>query len=854
MSVVPLSRARLLGLILGMPVAIGLAVGVLAWQRGDAWKAMALDALNGHIEGQLVVEDVALSWWHGFPDISVDVSDARLLSNAGDTLIAAKRLGMALDFWSLWGDHPKLGTITIDGGRARLAMDDKGRWANVPFVTNDAGDDPAANHWRLGSVVVRDCALSIAGVGKRGVSLNVDQLKCTLDSPRSAIQWQGSMSNVTLNDPDLPPLKPFGVNTSGLWRAIGLDAWSTEGKLELLGMDATWAASKTDNKPWLANVTANGISQKRLDNVLMGAPWENRVTFDHNISLEAALTPDESTIHWSTSKDAFQIAPSWTGLSMSLQGTAQSQGVVRRKHGSWSWDLEHADVSGPGWEILGHAKPTSGNGVTLTGRARLDASTPFDAWLPGVPQSVSSVLPISGHLRAEGDITLDARGGVQSVHATLNAEQLAGQLDGQRYQLDVRNLHIDPQHASADTLAFDWAGNQTNVDFSALTWPALIHGSALSGKVFLRANALVVDPILQWWDHLNLPPSSAAVLLPAGSELEVSLDASQVDWGALRCEPVTARTTVTHNRWLLHSIQVEGLEGRAHVEGQLSPGRAGWILTLRGSLDDVSAPSLFSTFNNFDQTLLRHDHLAGALSTAGSLSMSWGLDGSWHPEHMTASLQTNVQHGRLRNLEVFDDVANYLDNHRLMAPLVDPEDLRQRLRDITFEPVDQRIDVRGEQVWLPKTVIESSAMNVAIQGVYNFDSNIDYTLGFALRDLRASASDNVGVMEDDGLGTRVFLRMFGEVNEPEYAYDRDAAKAHRRAAFATEKERLRNALSRRGADSDELDDAPMRGPEQPQDSPNPEEMPHASPVQKPKKNKKKDRDRDLFNPDDEDYL
>ena len=119
MSVVPLSRARLLGLILGMPVAIGLAVGVLAWQRGDAWKAMALDALNGHIEGQLVVEDVALSWWHGFPDISVDVSDARLLSNAGDTLIAAKRLGMALDFWSLWGDHPKLGTITIDGGRAR---------------------------------------------------------------------------------------------------------------------------------------------------------------------------------------------------------------------------------------------------------------------------------------------------------------------------------------------------------------------------------------------------------------------------------------------------------------------------------------------------------------------------------------------------------------------------------------------------------------------------------------------------------------------------------------------------------------------------------------------------------------
>ena len=132
--------------------------------------------------------------------------------------------------------------------------------------------------------------------------------------------------------------------------------------------------------------------------------------------------------------------------------------------------------------------------------------------------------------------------------------------------------------------------------------------------------------------------------------------------------------------------------------------------------------------------------------------MSWGLDGSWHPEHPTASLQTSVQHGRLRNLEVFDDIADYLADHRLMAPLVDPEDLRQRLKDVAFEPVNQRVDVRGEKVWLPETVIESSAMNVAIEGTYDFDSNIDYTLGFALRDLRASASDNVGVMEDDGLG------------------------------------------------------------------------------------------------------
>ena len=66
--------------------------------------------------------------------------------------------------------------------------------------------------------------------------------------------------------------------------------------------------------------------------------------------------------------------------------------------------------------------------------------------------------------------------------------------------------------------------------------------------------------------------------------------------------------------------------------------------------------------------------------------MSWTLDGSWQPDQFTASVETSIDHGRLRGLEVFDDVADYLDAHRLMAPLVDPDDLRSRLADVAFNP------------------------------------------------------------------------------------------------------------------------------------------------------------------------
>ena len=160
-------------------------------------------------------------------------------------------------------------------------------------------------------------------------------------------------------------------------------------------------------------------------------------------------------------------------------------------------------------------------------------------------------------------------------------------------------------------------------------------------------------------------------------------------------------------------------------------------------------------------------------------------------------------------------------------------------------------------------------MNVAIEGSYDFDSNIDYTLGFALRDLRAGASDAFGKMEDDGLGNQFFLRMFGEVEAPEYEYDRDAAKAHRRAAIEAEKTRLRDAL-RQLREPESTAPESTRTVTTPSSSSQPTPTPAPADEVKPasetpdkegrptllnRRRKPKDKGRDdLFNPDDDDYL
>ena len=107
-------------------------------------------------------------------------------------------------------------------------------------------------------------------------------------------------------------------------------------------------------------------------------------------------------------------------------------------------------------------------------------------------------------------------------------------------------------------------------------------------------------------------------------------------------------------------------------------------------------------------------------------------------------------------------------------------------------------------------------------------------------------------MEDDGLGNQFFLRMSGPVEEPVYAYDREAAKDHRREAIQAEKQRLRDALKQRNAPAT---------PPQPDRTPPPssgssqshEEEGKSSLLDRVRKPKDK-KDKDLFNPDDDDYL
>ena len=851
----PSLRRRTLLLVLVLPALLGVAMALLVSLRGASWKAQAVEAVNTRLQGDLDVADITLSWWNGFPDVSVDLGQITLTNAAQDTLIRAERIGLELDVWSLLGASPVIHAVTVEGGRLLLAQDANGKWNLEELLV--ASEEPADKEVSLSVVKLHDVAVSLNLDHDVRAAMHVRRTEVEVDPSTSSFSWTLDLTEVRTEA--IPELQPVALSGSGTVNPTETGAWAMVGELETAGMELDLALTVLDERDWQARIQAPHVTQHGLERLLTTPPWQGQIELDHEVALDANLSPNRIQASWSTAVEAFQIAPSLTGLTMAVQGVCGGAGEVVYERGAWRWAVKQAEARGTGWSFEGRIQPESAQRRQIAGTLELDASTPWEAWVPHLSQSLTSVLPVSGTATAKGSVIWDVARNTFSPLGTLALSQITGKLDGQPYMVEARELRFDAKHVATDSLHISWAGNVGDLSVRALSWPALIDEGPLKGKVAVDAQSIDVASVLTWWGHLDRSPSDEALLLPAGSELNLAIQSDVLEWDALQCRNLDATTKIQHTRWTIQSARVEGLEGHAHVEGALAPGRAGWQLTLRGTADDLSMPKLFATYNNFGQSLLRHDHLGGAVSTAGHLAMSWGLDGSWHAEDLTASLQTTLNHARLTGLEVFEEVADYLEGHRLMAPLVDPDDLRNRLQDVAFEPVSQRIDVRGEEVWLPMTVIESSAMNVAIEGAYDFDSNIDYTLGFALRDLRAGASDAFGEMEDDGLGNQFFLRMFGQVEAPEYEYDRDAAKARRRQAIQAEKARLKEALKTRRGDKEDAAGASSAKEETSTTPASPttssDEESKAKPPLLNRRNKGKGKDaNNLFNPDDEDYL
>ncbi|MCH1575422.1 MAG: AsmA-like C-terminal region-containing protein, partial [Flavobacteriales bacterium] len=236
---------------------------------------------------------------------------------------------------------------------------------------------------------------------------------------------------------------------------------------------------------------------------------------------------------------------------------------------------------------------------------------------------------------------------------------------------------------------------------------------------------------------------------------------------------------------------LDALKARAFDGGVAAHG--GWDLEsieLEGAVVDVDVSSFLEGTAGLGQNTLLPSHLRGRAWAEGILNHHFGKapNLAWETD-----LNVRLEEAELLDFDLLQRIPETLKAEGKYRFISDAEDLSKRLMRVRFEPLEAQVSLSRGVFNLEPTEVVSDAMNVGIAGWQRLSGGMDYTLDFALRDLK-SDREEFGVTADDGLGHRFFLAIGGTLDAPEFGYDRTAHKSHRQGERRSALGRLKGLI------------------------------------------------------------
>jgi len=140
-----------------------------------------------------------------------------------------------------------------------------------------------------------------------------------------------------------------------------------------------------------------------------------------------------------------------------------------------------------------------------------------------------------------------------------------------------------------------------------------------------------------------------------------------------------------------------------------------------------------------------------------------------------------VDNGRLVGVESFKEITESLKattGARLVIGKDNIDAFERKLKDLKFNRLKNTLLIKEGVISIPLMSIQSSALDIEMSGKHTFENQIDYRFGFRFRDIKQNEYSEFGTIEDDGTGRFVFMRMYGDLYDPNFEWDKTSSKAN----------------------------------------------------------------------------
>jgi hypothetical protein len=209
----------------------------------------------------------------------------------------------------------------------------------------------------------------------------------------------------------------------------------------------------------------------------------------------------------------------------------------------------------------------------------------------------------------------------------------------------------------------------------------------------------------------------------------------------------------------------------------------------------LNLKQVFAEWNNFEQETIRAENINGKADLALKFHFPFSMNKGIVKEQINAQASLKISGGSLVQVAALQEIAKSMRSNALVKVFLGKnlDAIEKKLSNLTFETLENTFYIANSKFVIPKMKIKTNVMDLVVYGWQHFDESLEYHFEFDFRDLKQKNKDSeFGNAVDDGVATRLFLKMFGTLSNLQFAWDSDARKQFKKEQREQETQELKN--------------------------------------------------------------
>ncbi len=343
-----------------------------------------------------------------------------------------------------------------------------------------------------------------------------------------------------------------------------------------------------------------------------------------------------------------------------------------------------------------------------------------------------------------------------------------------------------------DTLKFSINNSEFELDgkFKNLLAFLFLENEYLAVKTNFHSNKLVLDELLNAKGS-SKENTSYTISLPKNIALNFRADIDTFEFRRFKATNFKGHIQLDDQVLTATNVSFNSMKGIVKGDMAIDASQGNQILiTSKVNTNEIDIYELFYQFENFGQKQVKAENIQGFTSTSVEFASVWDNQLKVNKDKIYVLADVNIKNGELVNYKPVLALSKYIEV--------------EELERIKFNSLITQIEIKNQTVYIPKTAIKSSALDLTISGTHTFDNKIDYRFKLLMDDVlwkkaktKKKENSEFGYIEDDGLGrTTLFLHMVGTVDNYKITYDTKGLKESWKEDIKKEKATLKTILNK----------------------------------------------------------